>query len=489
MGSDLLESYCGSIVATAILGSSLPYFYDNPLALCVYNHLKIDSQCLATDNTGALRSFARDLCTAQVVDQYPTLTPWASNTAFIALPFLLALVGVAVGIIFTSYVHVKKGLTLDDKEKVMKSLLSSLRINIYASSVFVVIGAAALCWGLFGANSAFQDFDGFGNGDLPRTFIPDFTPSTAASLCSLVENAEGTLFPQGLTQGTGYYEPYDPLDFTYPRPDSVPWRLFVCILIGLVLGNLIGALTEYFTAGSSRPTMGIAQAGEFGAGAVIIKGLGVGMLSTVMPLLLVALSIVGAYNVFGTYGISLAAVGMLSTLAVTLSTDCYGPGKCFRCFVLDFSCFSLLTFFNFDIDRFFFLFLFLSPSAMAAVADNAGGIAEMAELSPDVRDRTDALDALGNTTAATGKGFSNGSAVLTAYALLTALVQDSALAPSPLELIPAVVGGQVDANGGALKHVSDYSVISLVNIYVVVSAFVRLLPRYPSTVKTFFDIR
>jgi Na+/H+-translocating membrane pyrophosphatase len=215
-----------------------------------------------------------------------------------------------------------------------------------------------------------------------------------------------------------------------------------CILIGLVLGNLIGGLTEYFTAGSFHPTRGIGQAGEFGAGAVVIKGLGVGMLSTVLPLLLVALSIVAAYNLFGTYGIALAAVGMLSTLGITMATDAYGP-----------------------------------------VADNAGGIAEMAELDESVRDTTDALDALGNTTAATGKGFSNGSAVLTAYALLTALVQDSGLAPSPLDLIPAVPGGKTNLKGDLLKHVNDYSIISLVDIYVVVSSFVGIMLPYLCTLR------
>jgi Na+/H+-translocating membrane pyrophosphatase len=331
MGADLFESYVGSIVATAILGSSLPYFRNNALALCIYNHLQIDSQCLATNEVGKLRSFARELCTEAVVDTYPSLSRWASDTSFVALPFLLGLVGVIVGIVFTSYVHVKKGLSTADKKKVMQSLLGSLRINIYSAGVFVIIGAAALCWGLFGASSEFQDADGFGSGNLTRFRLTDFSPRNAAAQCKLLENAAGVFLPAGLEQVDGYYQPYDPLGFSFPRPESVPWRLFgkpilrilksalrhecnsgdfciwlinssiflspslprvliVCILIGLVLGNLIGGLTEYFTAGSFHPTRAIAQAGEFGAGAVIIKGLGVGMLSTVVPLLLVTLS-------------------------------------------------------------------------------------------------------------------------------------------------------------------------------------------------------
>lgn len=157
------------------------------------------------------------------------------------------------------------------------------------------------------------------------------------------------------------------------------WRLFGCIIIGLFCGVLIGELTEYFTSYSYHPVKSITDAGLTGPATVIIQGLGVGMISCVGPIVVIVMTILSCNALGGEYGIAIAAVGMLSTLAVTLATDAYGP-----------------------------------------VADNAGGIAEMAGLDDKVRDTTDALDALGNTTAATGKGFAIGSAVLTAISLLSA---------------------------------------------------------------------
>ena len=175
---------------------------------------------------------------------------------------------------------------------------------------------------------------------------------------------------------------------------GLDFRLFWVVLIGLVAGQIIGTSSEYYTSFEFNPTKRLAEQSETGPATIMIGGLGLGMLSTVIPGIVVVLAMGLTYWMADTYGVALAAVGMLSTLGITLATDAYGP-----------------------------------------VADNAGGIAEQAHLDPSVRERTDALDSLGNTTAATGKGFAIGSAVLTALGLMAAYAVTAGLDRAEFSLL------------------------------------------------------
>ncbi len=180
---------------------------------------------------------------------------------------------------------------------------------------------------------------------------------------------------------------------------GLDFELFFAVLIGLVAGQLIGTATEYYTAYEYSPTQRLADTAETGPATLIIGGLGLGMLSTAIPMLVIVVGIYATFELAGLYGIGLAAVGMLSTLGVTLASDAFGP-----------------------------------------VADNAGGIAEQAHLPSEVRERTDALDSLGNTTAATGKGFAIGSAVLTSLALMVTYSQVVGISSLDLLDVDVLIG-------------------------------------------------
>ena len=175
-----------------------------------------------------------------------------------------------------------------------------------------------------------------------------------------------------------------PAEWTVAGTTYTSMGVYYAVLIGLVAGVMVGLITEYFTSIDHAPVLGIARQSVTGSATCIIAGLGVGMYSTGIPALILALAIIGASTVAGLYGIAIAALGMLSVTGIQLAVDAYGP-----------------------------------------ISDNAGGIAEMAQLPPEVRERTDKLDAVGNTTAAIGKGFAIASAALTALALFAAFMQQA----------------------------------------------------------------
>ena len=227
------------------------------------------------------------------------------------------------------------------------------------------------------------------------------------------------------------------------------------MITGLAAGVIIGQGTEYYTSHSYRPTQKIAESSQTGSATVIIKGIGTGMISTMIPVVTISFAIMLSYlcaNGFdlsmsaeslshGLYGIGIAAVGMLSTLGITLATDAYGP-----------------------------------------IADNAGGNAEMSELEPEVRHRTDALDALGNTTAATGKGFAIGSAALTALALLASYVEEIKIAMqravSEGHQFVDALGNTFNPSTATMTDFMEFFQVNLMNPKVLVGTFLGAMAAF-----------
>ncbi len=224
------------------------------------------------------------------------------------------------------------------------------------------------------------------------------------------------------------------------------------VVSGLAAGVIIGQATEYYTSQSYRPTQEISAASQTGSATVIIKGIGTGMISTCIPVVTIAVAIMLSYlcaNGFhlemsaenlsmGLYGVGIAAVGMLSTLGITLATDAYGP-----------------------------------------IADNAGGNAEMSGLGEEVRHRTDALDALGNTTAATGKGFAIGSAALTALALLASYIEEVKIAMERVgKQIVDLNGNLIDASQATIPDFMNYFQVNLMNPTVLVGVFIGAMAAF-----------
>ncbi|PXF48891.1 putative K(+)-stimulated pyrophosphate-energized sodium pump [Gracilariopsis chorda] len=319
--------YAAAITSTAILGASLPFFYSNPFATCVFNHLALDKECVLYRG-GVKVSLAVSICRDQsLLSRYPSFKALESNTAFVALPFILGLVSLVIAVISTLYTAMPKRVgNGNDRGAALCSVIRPLRMNILAAALLTIVSAAALSWSLFGSRSSFQKAAG---ATIGRYELPPLTTANAARRCRprrLVtegENDRTREFPV-LNLNKVRYQPLDSHGFEFPRVSQIPLRVFLCVLLGSICTVLYGLSVEQGTGVIESCVQRVMKKTTDKDGAYLTEALGMGLLSTVGGVVVVILATSVSYTLLRAYGIGLCALGMLCTMAPVLAICCVG---------------------------------------------------------------------------------------------------------------------------------------------------------------------
>lgn len=325
MVAQVFSVYAAAIISTSILGASLPFFYSNPYATCVFNHLALDKEC-ALYREGLRVSLAVSLCRDQsLLSRYPSFRALESNTAFVAFPFILGLVSLVVAVFTTLYAAMPKNVSSEgERDAALRALIRPLRMNILAAAILTIVCAAALSWSLFGSRSSFQKAAG---AFIDRYELPPLTTENAARRCRprrLVTegvNDRNREFPM-MSLNKVRYQPLDSNGFEFPQVSQIPLRVFTCVLLGTICAILYGLSVEQGTSAMKSCVKRVMKKSTDKDGAYLTEALGMGLLWIVGAVVVVVLATSVSYTLLRAYGIGLCVIGMLCTIAPVLAI-CY----------------------------------------------------------------------------------------------------------------------------------------------------------------------
>ncbi|PXF48909.1 K(+)-insensitive pyrophosphate-energized proton pump [Gracilariopsis chorda] len=392
-GTDWFESVAASVVAAAILGSSLPFFYRDSFAMCVYNHLNIDQACGPFGYPQAL-SYAVYICRSDSLYlTYPNLKTWGSNTAFVAIPFLLTAAGLVVSIICTLSVKLDDSQPKNREARIKKSRLGFAQNALVGCGVLIIC-YAAICFGMFGPNSTFQSQKGLsGKTNLQRMVLSSTKDRCITRSLNPGDSEAPFPVPSGGKMTTDKYRPIAASGRGLGAASSTSWKLFLCCVIGMILGIVMsGVCGLYFTSVSFRPTIRVRKVSKYGTSAMVLQGLGNGVLSSVVAGILIFAAVLASFELYDAYG-----VGVMTVAYISLS-----------------GMFSALV-------------------TLGVVGDHAHGIAHVSSLHRAHRHSKQVKQIA--AIASTGEQFSDGASVLVSIVLILTTLQQAGLQLSPRELV------------------------------------------------------
>ena len=432
--SILTSGFCAifatAVIATAVKGTSFPFFHDNSYAMCTFNHLILDKNCVSINSENMKQTFAATLCRLDDFHlEYPKLTTWQSNSLFIAFPFILAFTCLAVTTLCTTYVPLPKvpaGMEneLGQNEK-QKSISTRLWLIVILTAILSIICAAGLCWGLFGNNS---DFYNANSGTFETYELTKIDGSSSDSCRPTIgqDQLSNNVLPD-LTLSSGPYQPLNGDGSRFPPITGIAWRLFMCYFIGIIVGFFIGESGEFFLLFRTASARKLIAAVINGSSMALVEMFGCGFAIIALPAIGILFVLIVSFTLFGGYGIGIASIGMLSTAGS-----------------------------------------FLHLAVNGIILESSDKMIKATKSSFEIHEHEDGLERVAKPFINISSRYICGCIFVVACNLLLLVSEEANFIPSSRQLV-----GNID--GRPSKHITDIIETNMIDIFVFVSFFIGII--------------